>query len=92
MPARPSFSIQTGLTAQQRACLDAIETYFGRTRTMPSVEDLRAALGFSSKAGVLRLLRQLQERGHIARVPLRARAIRLLGDHQCLRCRQQPEP
>jgi SOS-response transcriptional repressor LexA len=79
----------TGLTARQRACLDAIEAYFARTRTMPSVEDLRVALGTSSKAGVLRLLRQLEERGHIARLPLRARAIRLLHDDVCPQCAER---
>ena len=80
---------QTGLTAAQRACLDAIETYLACKGIMPSVEDLRAALGFSSKAGVLRLLCQLEERGRIVRVPLRARAIRLLDDHECPRCRER---
>jgi repressor LexA len=88
----PSLPPQTGLTTQQRACLDAIESYLARTRTMPSVEDLRVALGFSSKAGVLRLLRQLEERGRIARVPLRARAIRLLDDPECPRCRERLAP
>lgn len=82
----------TGLTAPQRACLDAIEAYLSRTRTMPSVEDLRVSLGLSSKAGVLRLLRQLEERGRIARVPLRARAIRLLYDEECPRCRERHSP
>ena len=81
--------LQTGLTVRQRACLDAIETYFARTRAMPSVENLRLALGFSSKGGVLRLLRQLEERGRIVRVPLRARAIRLLSEHECPRCRER---
>jgi repressor LexA len=78
--------VQTGLTAQQRACLDAIERYFQRARVMPSIEDLRVALDFSSRAGVLRLLRQLEERGHIVRMPLRARAIRLLHSGPCPKC------
>jgi repressor LexA len=91
MPASsPAFPpAQTGLTTSQRACLDAIEAYVLRTRTMPSVENLRVALGFSSKGGVFRLLRQLEERGRIARVPLRARAIRLLDDKECPRCRER---
>jgi len=75
-----------GLTLKQRACLDAIEAHLARTRTMPCVEDLRLALGFGSKAGVLRLLRQLEERGRIARLPLRARAIRLLYTGECAHC------
>ena len=83
---------QIGLTAPQRACLDAIEAYLARTRTMPSVENLRLALGLSSKAGVLRLLRQLEERGRIARVPLRARAIRLLYDRECAHCQGRLAP
>jgi SOS-response transcriptional repressor LexA len=83
---------QTGLTPKQRACLDAIEAYLARTRTMPSVENLRLALGFTSKTGVLRLLRQLEERGHIERLPLRARAIRLLHDGGCPQCAQKPAP
>jgi repressor LexA len=86
-PALPP--AQTGLTTSQRACLDAIEAYVQRTRTMPSVENLRVALGFSSKGAVFRLLRQLEERGRIARVPLRARAIRLLDDKGCPRCRER---
>lgn len=88
-PDDPSLPQQTGLTAPQRACLDAIEAYVARTRAMPSVEDLRTALGLTSKSGVLRLLRQLEERGRIARLPLRARAIRLLDDHpECPHCRE----
>ncbi|HLY04404.1 MAG TPA: hypothetical protein VKR31_01540 [Rhizomicrobium sp.] len=83
---------QTGLTAPQRACLDAIEAYLARTRTMPSVEDIRLALGMSSKAGALRLLRQLEERGRIARVPHRARAMRLLYDRECPRCQERLAP
>jgi SOS-response transcriptional repressor LexA len=83
---------QTGLTTQQRACLDAIEAYFARTRTMPSLENLRVALGFASKGAVFRLLRQLEERGRIARVPLRARSIRLLDDKECPRCRERIAP
>ena len=67
-----------GLTPKQRACLDAIESYAARTRTMPSVEELRRALGSGSRAAVLNLLRQLEARGAIERLPRRARAIRLL--------------
>ena len=83
---------QTGLTAPQRACLDAIEAHLAGTRTMPSVENLRVALAMSSKAGVLRLLRQLEERGRIVRVPLRARAIRLLYDRECACCQERLAP
>lgn len=89
MPADPLPPVPTGLTPKQRACLDAIEAYLARTRTMPSVENLRLALGFTSKTGVLRLLRQLEERGRIERVPQRARAIRLLQEPECPACAER---
>jgi SOS-response transcriptional repressor LexA len=76
----------TGLTEKQRACLDAIEAHLACARTMPSIEELRVSLGMASKSGVVRLLRQLEERGRIARLPLRSRAIRLLASHACPRC------
>jgi repressor LexA len=78
--------VPMGLTQKQRACLDAIEAHLARTRAMPSVEDLRRALGFASKAAALRLLRQLEERGRISRLPQRARAIRLLQAEACPYC------
>lgn len=78
-----------GLTQKQRACLDAIEAHLARTRAMPSVEELRIALGFGSKGAVLRLLRQLEERGRIARLPQRARAIRLLQNEACPYCNER---
>lgn len=89
VPYTASATAPMGLTGKQRACLDAIEAHLGRTRTMPSVEDLRLALGFTSKAGVLRLLRQLEERGRIARLPQRARAIRLLQAGACPYCAER---
>ena len=82
----PSVQLPIGLTPKQRACLDAIEAHFARTRTMPSIENLRVMLGSGSKAAVLRLLRQLEERGRIARIPRRVRAIRLLDRAACPHC------
>ncbi|HEX3430826.1 MAG TPA: hypothetical protein VHT03_08065 [Rhizomicrobium sp.] len=83
---------QTDLSASQRACFDAIKGYFVRTGSMPTLEDLRLALGLSSRSGVLGLLRQLEKRGRIARVPLRARGIRLLDSRECPHCRQRLAP
>lgn len=82
-----------GITERQRACLDAIELHLAKTRTMPSLEELRAALGFTSNSGVLRLLQQLEERGRITRLPRRARSIALLDAGTCRRCgaRLRPE-
>lgn len=86
MAASADIPAQIGLTPKQRACLDAIVAHSAKTGTMPSVENLRAALGSGSKAGVHRLLRQLEERGRIARLPHRWRAIRLLDGDACPNC------
>ena len=85
-PSDNSCPASMGLTPRQRECLDAIEAHQAQTGTMPSVEELRVVLRSGSKAGILRLLRQLEERGRIARLPNRARAIRLLNGDRCPRC------
>ncbi len=89
----------TGLTPRQRACLDAIAAHEARTRAMPTLEELRGALGAGSKANVLNLLKQLEARGAIARQPRKARAIRLVAPPVCARCgealamaRTEPQP
>lgn len=85
-PSEKSCPASTGLTPRQRECLDAIVDHLAQTRTMPSIEELRVTLQSGSKAGVLRLLRQLEERGRIERLPNRARAIRLLQHDCCAQC------
>lgn len=82
----PSAPAPMGLTEKQRRCLDAIRAHFAQSRAMPSVEDLRVALALGSKTGVFRLLRQLEERGRIVRLPRRARAIRIVEDARCPGC------
>lgn len=86
MSPEPAVSTAMGLSAKQRACLDAIASHQARTRAMPSLEELRSALGLGSKVGVLRLLRQFEERGRIVRLPHRARAIRIVEDEVCPDC------
>jgi repressor LexA len=88
MPAAPA---GMGLSEKQRACLDAINSHEARTGAMPSCEDLRLALGLGSKNGVLRLLRQLEDRGRITRLPQRARAIRVLPGETCPQCAARRE-
>lgn len=85
-PETEAIPEKAGLSAKQRACLDAIESHEARTRAMPSLEELRRALGLGSKSGVLRLLRQLEDRGRIVRLAGRARAIRFVPDEVCAHC------
>jgi SOS-response transcriptional repressors (RecA-mediated autopeptidases) len=64
----------TGLTPKQRQVYRYIvlETERGRS---PSYREIAAAVGLKSKGGIARLVRGLEKRGHIRRLPDRARAL-----------------
>ena len=66
------------LTAKQRECLRAIETYYDQHDRSPTYEELMPVLGLSSKSGVFRLIRGLEDRGYIRRIPHLARAIEVI--------------
>jgi repressor LexA len=67
-----------GLTHKQRDCLSFIQSYTDEHGASPSFEEMKAGLGLKSKSGVHRLLDALEERGHIRRMPWRARAIEVV--------------
>lgn len=67
-----------GLTRQQNACLTFILRYVDESGGVsPSFDEIKKAIGLSSKSGVHRLLTALEERGFIERLPNRARSIHL---------------
>lgn len=66
-----------GLTARQRELLSFIRKYLGEHGIVPSFDEMKDALGLSSKSGVHRMIEALVERGYIERMPKRARAITL---------------
>lgn len=68
-----------GLTPLQSRTLDIIRRRCS-AGLAPSFDEIRVELGLASNSGVKRLLDALQERGHIRRIPYRARAIELVGD------------
>lgn len=67
-----------GLTSRQRELLQFIRTHFAEKGVAPTFDQMGAFLGLQSKSGVHRLLTALEERGHIRRLPNRARAIALV--------------
>lgn len=67
------------VTEKQYALLQYIKDYMHLRPVAPSYEEMMDHLGMKSKSGVFRLLSGLEERGHIKRMPNRARAIKLLG-------------
>ena len=64
-----------GLTRKQSELLEFIRFYFAEFGVAPSFDEMRECLELSSKSGVHRLIEGLVERGHIQRLPGRARAI-----------------
>lgn len=69
------------LTERQRDCLIAIEEALDRNGVAPTIRELTATLGFSSKQGTHRLLTLLENRGYIRRLPYKSRAIDILRRH-----------
>ena len=66
------------LTLKQRELLAFIEERLERAGVSPSFEEMKDALGLRSKSGVHRLIRALEERGVLRRLPNRARALEVL--------------
>lgn len=51
----------------------------------PSYQEMAIAVGLRAKSGISRIVGQLEERGHIARDPGRARSLRIV-QHSCPHC------
>lgn len=66
------------LTAKQRELLVFIQQRLEATGVSPSFEEMKDALDLKSKSGVHRLISALEERGFIARLANRARALEVL--------------
>lgn len=67
-----------GLTPRESDLLAFIRLRFAETGIMPCYEEMAAAIGVKSKSNICRLLAGLEQRGHIARIPGRSRALRLI--------------
>ena len=63
------------LTRKQHELLMFIEDRLEATGISPSFEEMKEALGLKSKSGIHRLIRALEERGFLRRLPNRARAL-----------------
>lgn len=63
------------LTRKQRELLIFIHERMSGGEIAPSFDEMKDALGLKSKSGVHRLINGLVERGHLERLPHRARAL-----------------
>lgn len=78
MPASAPIPAPASLTPLQLHAMQVLVELMDGTAVAPSLDDLAEELDLRSKSGALRLLRGLEERGWIARIPHRARAITIL--------------
>lgn len=65
------------LTKKQRELLILIHESMAEDGIPPSYEEMKDFLGLKSKSGIHRLISALEERGYIARLPHRARALEI---------------
>ena len=66
------------LTKKQLDLLQFIHQRVGETGVPPSFDEMKEALQLASKSGIHRLIKALEERGYIRRLPNRARAVEIL--------------
>ncbi|WP_374763911.1 transcriptional repressor LexA [Yunchengibacter salinarum] len=66
------------LTSKQHQLLMFIHRRLSEKGVSPSFDEMKDALGLKSKSGVHRLIKALEERGFIRRLPNRARALEVL--------------
>lgn len=66
------------MTQRQKKLLDFIKIYMEEHGIAPSFEEMREFMGGKSKSGIFFMLRSLEERGLIRRLPHRSRAIELV--------------
>jgi len=66
------------LTQKQHDLLIFIDERLKKNSISPSYDEMKDALGLASKSGIHRLITALEERGFIARLPHRARALEIL--------------
>lgn len=66
-----------GLTERQFHLLTFIKAHINVCGFAPSYVEMKDALGLASTSGVHRLVSGLEERGHLCRLPGKARSIQL---------------
>jgi len=66
------------LTKKQHQLLMFIKSRLDQGGISPSYEEMKDALGLHSKSGIHRLVKALEERGFIRRLPNRARALEIV--------------
>lgn len=66
------------LTKKQRELFNYVVSFQRTNKCSPSFDEMRVAIGLASKSGVHRLIAGLIERGYLAKLECRARALTVL--------------
>jgi SOS-response transcriptional repressor LexA len=69
--------MKSGLTKRQQDCLEAVKAFRQQKCRMPSLKEIAGLLGLASRSSASALLRRLEQRGYLKRIPNAARAITL---------------
>ena len=65
------------LTIKQKTLLDYLKAYYEKEMVFPTFDEIRNKLNIKSKSGVHKLLKSLEEKKYIERLPHKARALKL---------------
>ena len=65
------------LTIKQKTLLDYLKAYYKKEMVFPTFDEIRTKLNIKSKSGVHKLLKSLEEKKYIERLPHKARALKL---------------
>ena len=71
--------VRVGLTVRQKTLSDFVRAELEAGRPSPSYDEMRVFMGLRSKSGINRLVVGIVERGHLVRLPNRARTLALPG-------------
>ncbi len=65
------------LTIKQKNLLDYLKAYYAKELVFPTFDEIRSQFNIKSKSGVHKLLKSLEEKKYIERLPHKARALKL---------------
>ena len=66
-----------GLSPRQKKVFDFIKSYMNTQPVAPSYEEMMVATGYKSKSAISNIVKQLEERKWITRLPGKIRSIRI---------------
>ena len=65
------------LTLKQKKLLDFLKIYYKNKKLFPTFDEMKNNLNIKSKSGIHKLLKSLEEKGFIKRIPHKARALEI---------------